>query len=190
MLERKYTDSMCEGQKRSFTEIDDDQTEIDLRAEQQELRRQNQGRLVIVIGEENGDNGDSYSEIRHHNHQHQHQISDQQQNQDPHNNKRKKMKVSVRSFDSKEKLKIFYRVFDTVNRITQSAEDSGQLSGYSSINSVDEMSNDDRLNPSSSLCSTSCRPVNSVASQQNIELLKKREIVSALLQKFCFINEP
>ena len=57
---------MGEGQKRSFKEVDDDQAEIDVRlhlngsVEQQELRRQNQGKIVIVIGEENSDGGDDY----------------------------------------------------------------------------------------------------------------------------------
>ena len=183
---------MGEGQKRSFKEVDDDQAEIDVRlhlngsVEQQELRRQNQGKIVIMIGEENSDGGDDYSEHRNHNHQHQHQLNEEQQHQYLHNNVCKRMKVSVRSLDSNEKLKIFYKVFDTVNKITQSAESSGQDSDYSSINSIDDMS-DGSLSPTSSFSSVPCRSVNFDSHQHN-ELLKKREIVSALLQKFCTIN--
>ena len=59
---------MREVQKRSFRELVDDQAGADLRdrlsgsADQEELRRQNQRRIVIVIGQESPNREDDYDE--------------------------------------------------------------------------------------------------------------------------------
>ena len=186
---------MREVQKRSFRELVDDQAGADLRdrlsgsADQEELRRQNQRRIVIVIGQESPNREDDYDEHRCHNHL---------QEQYSHN---KRMKVSL---DSKDKLKIFYKVFETVNRITRNAESLDHLTGCGNIKSMDEMSGNDRMNSSSSSLSSSSlssssssssfpfashRSSNSVTDRDHFDLLKKREIVSALLHKFGAIYE-
>ena len=192
---------MREVRKRPRCEVDEDQNEIDVRDQvigevEQERRRENQEGIFIVLGDENGanvlDESENYHQHQYHQHHQYHNHCDHHhcyQQRTQHNNVMKRMKV-VESLESTDRLKIFYKVFDTVNRITQRSESLGQLFDYNSVNSMDEMSDDIQSNPSSPFSTTACRSALSSSEadlQQNFELSKKREIVSALLQKFSSI---